>query len=383
MKYLLKILLFFPIISSIGEVRHDLTSSSEEIYFENPFLHTANIEGNGTVTIKYEYETFEGNKTNYTFTPSRGDYLGKFVSQHAPNGFFNNAINTIHTTRGYQFFEFNYFNYNFQFSASADPSFMDNFQSYVLLEDTSPQTPFVKVGTKWNKVNHSYSLNFPSDQFHLSQETSFLELKGYAEIDTPWGRKDAVWIEEKIHHEVTHEIADPNSTLETLLSDSFAFVIDYPSGFDFTQRVNVYSKKNRYYIKGLGLYSANTESKLLKNFDYVIFDLEAAEFVSDVNEIPKRYLNFKRISETKFDSTNMDLNVSDFVQIKKETFEQQQVQPSLGSWTWNGAFPWVYNHETASWFYYHFAGNTCNAYDARNGNWFTFNGTSNSWVKSN
>ena len=57
--------------------------------------------------------------------------------------------------------------------------------------------------------------------------------------------------------------------------------------------------------------------------------------------------------------------------------------PLLNSWTWNGAFPWVYNHETASWFYYHFAGNTCNAYDARNGNWFTFNGTSNSWVKSN
>ena len=61
----------------------------------------------------------------------------------------------------------------------------------------------------------------------------------------------------------------------------------------------------------------------------------------------------------------------------------EKTTPLLNTWTWNGAFPWVYNHETASWFYYHFAGNTCNAYDARNGNWFTFNGTSNSWVKSN
>ena len=81
---------------------------------------------------------------------------------------------------------------------------------------------------------------------------------------------------------------------------------------------------------------------------------------------------------SEFKSTNKLLTPIDYLILNSGTTTTE-----LNAWTWNGSFPWVYNHETASWFYYHFAGNTCNAYDARNGNWFTFNGNSNSWAKSN
>jgi hypothetical protein len=57
--------------------------------------------------------------------------------------------------------------------------------------------------------------------------------------------------------------------------------------------------------------------------------------------------------------------------------------PQLDSWTWNGAFPWVYNSSTESWFYYAFTGNTCNAYDARSGSWFTYNGATGVWNQAN
>jgi len=51
----------------------------------------------------------------------------------------------------------------------------------------------------------------------------------------------------------------------------------------------------------------------------------------------------------------------------------------LDSWTWNGAFPWVYNNATDSWFYYAFSGNSYNAYDARNRSWFTFDSDTGKW----
>ena len=57
----------------------------------------------------------------------------------------------------------------------------------------------------------------------------------------------------------------------------------------------------------------------------------------------------------------------------------EALSPQIDSWTWNGAFPWVYNSSTDSWFYYAFTGNTCNAYDARSGSWFTFNGVTGVW----
>ena len=90
-------------------------------------------------------------------------------------------------------------------------------------------------------------------------------------------------------------------------------------------------------------------------------------------------MGFGKYINSKFDSSTMDLNVSDFIQISKDEFTEQQTQPFLNSWTWNGAFPWVYNHETESWFYYSFAGNTCNAYDARDGIWYSFNNKTGLW----
>lgn len=53
---------------------------------------------------------------------------------------------------------------------------------------------------------------------------------------------------------------------------------------------------------------------------------------------------------------------------------------TLNSWTWNGAFPWIYNYSTSSWFYYNFNGTSYYVYDARNSNWYIFNEDGNNWV---
>ena len=56
---------------------------------------------------------------------------------------------------------------------------------------------------------------------------------------------------------------------------------------------------------------------------------------------------------------------------------------SLGSWTWNGAYPWVYNANTDSWFYYAFSEGKCHTYDARTSKWYTFDGQQKTWVNAN
>jgi hypothetical protein len=67
-----------------------------------------------------------------------------------------------------------------------------------------------------------------------------------------------------------------------------------------------------------------------------------------------------------------------------KSFERlNPTEPQKYSWTWNGAFPWVYNSATDSWFYYLFSGNSYNAYDARSGSWFTFDSGTGAWNPSN
>lgn len=51
----------------------------------------------------------------------------------------------------------------------------------------------------------------------------------------------------------------------------------------------------------------------------------------------------------------------------------------IDAWTWNGAFPWVYNANTGSWFYYRFRGNICYAYDVRSSKWFAFDESNGGW----
>ena len=51
----------------------------------------------------------------------------------------------------------------------------------------------------------------------------------------------------------------------------------------------------------------------------------------------------------------------------------------LSSWAWLGQFPWVYDHSTESWFYYHFGVNICLVYDSRSGSWYTYDSGIRDW----
>ena len=148
-----------------------------------------------------------------------------------------------------------------------------------------------------------------------------------------------------------------------------------------TSQSNIKVSKNLGIVEEVGEYFGIDENSLLTVGDdssnVTIFSGEKS------NDILQQILSLhpKRAVLYYLDSTSPIIPIQGFKELEFDQFQQNISH--LNSWTWNGSFPWVYNHETASWFYYYFAGNTCNAYDTRNGNWFTFNGTSNSWVKSN
>jgi hypothetical protein len=219
-----------------------------------------------------------------------------------------------------------------------------------------PKNKYVRIGDEFPRIirNH-WSRKFEDSEYvtFITQETyATIEIIAIESINTPWGIKKAMRYQIDVN--ATLVCSDINTqSKETVASWYDKQPLYYQSG---------------YFIKGLGLFKS-------ENISFEI------DWHSD-SHLSKSVLNkrFPKIKvTTNFESTSLNLKIEDFEPIN-EVKEQSTI---LNTWTWNGAFPWVYNHETASWFYYHFAGNTCNAYDARNGNWFTFNGTSNSWVKSN
>jgi hypothetical protein len=75
-------------------------------------------------------------------------------------------------------------------------------------------------------------------------------------------------------------------------------------------------------------------------------------------------------------SSNFNVTPTSFSVI---TPTQHSSTSYLDSWTWNGSFPWVYNANTDSWFYYRFNGNICYAYDVRSSKWFAFDEGNGGW----
>ena len=239
-----------------------------------------------------------------------------------------------------------------------------------------PKTNYIKDSTKWNEVTttfFSYDHNSSVNINVKVESNSTLNLVGTKQIITPWGSLNAI------------EVRRVRDDYIQLKPNNFSYY-----RYAFVSRQNL---STSLYINGLGFYSStNTYSNVERRDSSSMSDKISLLSIDTYSDIPSwpvpeaTEIELKFIENHKMASSIQNFQSSNVKFYPKSYLPKDELSTTtteLNAWTWNGAFPWVYNHETASWFYYHFAGNTCNAYDARNGNWFTFNGTSNSWGKSN
>lgn len=225
-----------------------------------------------------------------------------------------------------------------------------------------PETELLKIGEEC-EITANEMLNVSLSEYVKATGifTTVIKFRflGLETISTDWGMLRAAKIKETYiqSRNFNEQIAAENG-------DAYKITI---TPIETNQEVT------RYYLKGFGIYKSTStrtqgawsEQNLnLKTQSSYDFDYPAENSTS----------------ETIFVSSNINFTPTSFSSISQTEYASNSY---LDAWTWVGQFPWVYNASTASWFYYYFAGNTCNAYDIRNGNWFTFFGTSNSWVKSN
>ena len=250
-----------------------------------------------------------------------------------------------------------------------------NFDSFLVFSNR-PKSKYIKDSTKWNEVTttfFSYDHNSSVNINVKVESNSTLNLVGTKQIITPWGSLNAI------------EVRRIRDDYIQLKPNNFSYY-----SYAFVSRQNL---STSLYIKGLGFYSStNTYSNVDRRDSSSMSDKISLLSIDTYSDIPwssvpeATEIELKFIENHKIASSIQNFQSSNVKFYPKSYLPKDELSTTtteLNAWTWNGSFPWVYNHETASWFYYHFAGNTCNAYDARNGNWFTFNGSSNSWVKSN
>jgi hypothetical protein len=200
------------------------------------------------------------------------------------------------------------------------------------------------------------------------------EITGISPIQTPWGMTNAIKVVSIFDTFIQLNPSDSDSRF-----NRYAFV----------------AKSNTselLYVQGLGLYSYNRVFSTPQRRDNSSISSRnealARDTYSDlwsappISTIESKFLENSKVvrKEGLFKTTSIKLNIQGYNSL---TTEQHSTNPQLDSWTWNGAFPWVYNSATDSWFYYLFSGNSYNAYDARSGSWFTFDSGTGAWNPSN
>jgi hypothetical protein len=247
-----------------------------------------------------------------------------------------------------------------------------NFKVY----DSSKKTQYIEVGHKWKTASisfYEYFLDYNTSKWVsvMEEHNSSHYVSGTKKITTPWGVLNAL------------ELISYTDTLYTLRNSNASYMTDY------RLLVSKNNKNVSYYINGLGLYSSYLE--INKPEPRGVFPDKWSAREADTysmnpddiwveEEIQKKFIDrFKKSISVEFASSTMKHNVKDFIALTV----QDQNSPQLNSWTWNGAFPWVYNHATESWFYYAFSGDSYDAYDARSGSWFTFDSGTGAWNPSN
>jgi hypothetical protein len=222
----------------------------------------------------------------------------------------------------------------------------------------NPEKELLEIGEEW-EITANEMMNVSISEYvkatGVFTTVSRFRFLGVETISTAWGSLQAAKVKEtlitsrKFNELIAAKNGDPYKITMTPI--------------EFNQEVT------HYYLKGFGIYKSsmsrtqgawaeqdlNLRTQALSNFDY------PAESTT---------------SETAFVSSNFNITPTSFSVI---TPTQHSSTAYLDSWTWNGSFPWVYNANTDSWFYYRFNGDICYAYDVRSSKWFAFDEGNGGW----
>jgi hypothetical protein len=247
------------------------------------------------------------------------------------------------------------------------------FNSLVSEIGSPPDKELWEIGETWETKRNSretvqglLSKNsiLPSS-FWVWKYTTKGTFLGLELIETLWGPLYAAKI--KLDHtcQITFEdLIDANGTAVNLLK------IRYD---------DAKSEETQYYIKGWGFYksiSKITFGQRVISATSILDGLHEASISSSDTE--PSFISY--VEQTLQSHTRGSISPTSFSAI---TLGENASTLYLDSWTWNGAYPWVYNANTDSWFYYYFKGSACNAYDARTSKWYTFDGQQKTWVNAN
>lgn len=337
-----------------------------EVYL-NPFIYPQSPKVDTNESITYSIKEYENDGTTRILegevkaNSDTFDYLHYGFGSYAVTAEIGETDNTMR--------------FKFNFGTNTHNIFTEN-DSYLVFRDR-PSSKYINNGDTWNEVTNSHGTfehNETTWVRYKTENNSTHQIDGTSLIQTPWGSIEAIKVV---------SIFDSYTQLNP--SDKETRFMNYVF-------VSKGTRSTSYYINGLGLYSSEVNfSKLERRVAESILtrnEAIASNTYSPIhsgeplpNIIETKFVeNYKILQvETEFKSTSLNLDIKGY---GTSTTEHLDATPQLDSWTWNGAFPWVYNSVTGSWLYYYFGANTCLVYDSNSESWYTYNSGTGDWLKN-
>ncbi len=225
-----------------------------------------------------------------------------------------------------------------------------------------PSTSTVTVDQKWKNIAYRSGFTEVTTQAGkmltlpvrvvIESNSSFL---GIENIETIWGSKSAIVVQtDKL-------IASGNQDWN---DGSYS----YRNTFQDTEQT-----VTTYFVKGVGIYKIVTVTEPFSYTTTATYEpTNTAQSIS--------YPSPKTTEVLTYEYSTRTLTPGDFSVITQDSSSGSSL--TLNSWMWYGAYPWVYNPTTSSWFYYSVNGDSRYVYDARTSKWFAYNESTNSWDSS-
>jgi hypothetical protein len=336
-----------------------------EVYL-NPFIYPQipKLDTNGSIT--YSVKEYENDGTTRILEGEVRANLDLFEYLHYGFGSYTVTAEIGETDNAMRF--------KFNFGINTHDIFREN-DSYLVFRNR-PSSKYINNGDTWNEVLNSHGTfehNETTWVRYKTETNSTHQIDGTSLIQTPWGSLEAIKV-----------VSIFDSYTEINPSDEETRFISYA----FVSRGN---RVTSYYINGLGLYSSKMNLSELERRETgsnsTRNEALARNTYSDLfsepvpNIIETKYLeNYKILQvESEFKTTSLNLDIKGY---NSSTTNNLDANLYLDSWIWNGAFPWVYNSVTDSWFYYYFGVNTCIVYDSRAELWYSYDSETGEWLKN-
>jgi hypothetical protein len=337
-----------------------------EVYL-NPFIYPQSLKFDENESITYTLKEYHKDGSVKILTGEQD--WGSDLNDIFGYGFGSSSLNSeVGETENITRFKFNF--------GTNTRDLMEEIDSYLVFQNR-PTSKHVTIGATWNEIYNahgSYEHNNTVWVTFKEETNASFEIAGISPVQTPWGITNAIKVVSIFDTFIQLNPSDSDSRF-----NRYAFV----------------AKSNTselLYVQGLGLYSYNRVFSTPQRRDNSSISTRnealARDTYSDlwsappISTIESKFLENSKVvrKEGLFKTTSIKLNIQGYNPLNAE---QHSTNPQLDSWTWNGAFPWVYNSASDSWFYYAFSGNSYNAYDARSGSWLTFDSGTGAWNPSN